>query len=130
MSVFYSNSRSIVNKVAKLQLELAKTKVDIVVLTETYLNSLISSEEIFGSEYIVYRKDRSGKTSRHGGGVLIVIRNSITAVIRDDLNCKAELLFIDVVLDDNSKLTIRAFYRPPNSNVGPLEELVATIMCQ
>ena len=35
---FYTNARSIVNKVAKLQLELANSKADIVVLTETHLD--------------------------------------------------------------------------------------------
>ena len=35
---FYTNARSIVNKVAKLQLELANSKAGIVVLTETHLD--------------------------------------------------------------------------------------------
>ena len=66
-------------------------------------------------------------TSRHGWGVLIAIKNSIPAVIREDLNCKAELLFINVVLNDNTKLTIGAFYQPPNSNAGPQEKLQSCV---
>ena len=129
ISVFYSNARSIVNKIAKLQLELAKMQTDIVVLTETYLNDSISNEEILGTDYRVYRKDRSGKTARHGGGVLIAVKKSITALIREDLNCKAELLFIDMVLNDSRKLTIGVFYRPPSSDASPLEQLQSCITC-
>ena len=77
ISVFYSNARSIVNKIAKLQLELAKMQTDIVVLTETYPNDSILNEEIFGTDYRVYRKDRSAKTARHGGGVWIAVKKSI-----------------------------------------------------
>ena len=65
MKVFYTNARSIVNKVAKLQLELANSQVDIVVLTETHLDYSISSEEVISSDYNVYRKDRAGNGARH-----------------------------------------------------------------
>ncbi len=87
------------------------------------------NEEIFGTDYRVYRKDRSGKTARHGGGVLIAVKKSITALIREDLNCKAELLFIYMVLNDSRKLTIGVFYRPPSSDASPLEQLQSCITC-
>ena len=38
LKVFYTNARSIVNKVTKLQLQLANSQADIVVLTETHLD--------------------------------------------------------------------------------------------
>ena len=88
-----------------------------------YLDDSITNAEIFGSEYRVYRKDRLGKAARHGGGVLIAVKNSIVATMREDLNCKSELLVIDVVTSDNSKLTIGVFYRPPNSKLESLEDL-------
>ena len=65
MKVFYTNARSIVNKVAKLQLELANSQVDIVVLPETHLDYSISSEEVISSDYNVYRKDCAGNGARH-----------------------------------------------------------------
>ena len=61
LKVFYTNARSIVNKVAKLQLELANSQADIAVLTETHLDCSISCEEVIGSDYTDYRKDRAGR---------------------------------------------------------------------
>ena len=54
LPVFYANARSIVNKIAKLQMEIASNSFDIIVLTETHL----------------YRRDRL-QGGRFGGGVLI-----------------------------------------------------------
>lgn len=76
MKVFYTNARSIVNKVVKLQLELANCQADIVVLTETHLDWSISDAEVLGRDYTVYRKDRAGNGARHGGGVLIARRKA------------------------------------------------------
>ena len=77
MKVFYTNVRSTVNKVAKLQLELANSQVDIVVLTETHLDCSISSEEVINSDYTVYRKYRAGNGARHDGGVLIAAKKGL-----------------------------------------------------
>lgn len=49
---------SIVNKIAKLQMELASNSFDVIVLTKTHLDSSITDTEMFGREYCVYRKDR------------------------------------------------------------------------
>ena len=42
------------------------------------------------------------------------------------MNCKAELLFIDVTLNKIGKLTIGVFYRP-SSDTSPLEELQSCV---
>ena len=55
-SVLYSNARKIVNKMAKLQHELAKGQVDIIVLNETHLDPSIKCADVFGSDYSVYKK--------------------------------------------------------------------------
>lgn len=51
---------------------------DIIVLTETWLNSSIHDSELFNQEYLVYRCDRNIHNSIHemGGGVLIAVRSS------------------------------------------------------
>ena len=123
LKVFYTNARSIVNKVAKLQLELANSQADIVVLTETHLDCSISSEEVIGSDYTVYRKDRAGNRTRHGGGVLIAAKKGLITSIREHHDLPSELLFVDIITDGEKKLTIGTFYRPPNSDLKPLEDL-------
>ena len=104
----------------KLQLELANSQADIVVLTVTHLDCSISSEEVISSDYTVYRKDRTGNGVRHGGGVLIVAKKGL---IREHHDLPSELLFVDIIMDGKKKLTIGTFYRPPNSDLKPLEDL-------
>ena len=53
VSVFYANTRSIVNQIAKLQMKIASSVFDIIVLTETDLDSPIKDAEILSRENIV-----------------------------------------------------------------------------
>ena len=112
LSVFYANARSIVNKIAKLQTGIASNSFDIIVLTETHLDSSITDAEIFGSEYCSYRKDRQ-QGGRFGGGVLIACKRWIKASLGEGLAYESELLFIDISMANNKKITMGVFYRPP-----------------
>ena len=97
--------------------------MDIVVLTETHLDCSISCEEVISSDYTVYRKDRAGNGARHGGGVLIAAKKGLITSIREHHDLPSELLFVDIITDGKKKLTIGTFYRPPNSDLKPLEDL-------
>lgn len=95
---------------------------DLIVLTETHLDHSILDSEIFPSHYTVFRKDRK-INGRHGGGVLIAVRDYITVSLRSTHPCDSEMLFIDVLLSYNRRITIGVFYRPPGSDIKPLEDL-------
>ena len=97
-------------------MELAKCQADIVVLTETHLDCSLSDTEILGNDYTVYRKDHAGDGARHGGGVLIATKKGMIASVRVFQDLSSELLFVDITTDDNKKLTVGTFYRPPNSD--------------
>ena len=58
------NARSIVNKRTELQAMVATKELDIIAITETWLNPEIMDQEILSSDYNIYRRDRLGK----GGG--------------------------------------------------------------
>ena len=47
VSVFYPNSRSLVNKIDQLELEIATYQYDLMVFTETHLDSSILDSELF-----------------------------------------------------------------------------------
>ena len=87
----FANARSIVNKIAKLQTEIASNSFDIIVLTETHLDSSIPDAKIFGSEYCSYRKDQQ-QVGHFGGSVLIASRRWIEASLREGLAYESELL--------------------------------------
>ena len=95
---------------------------DLIVLTETHLDHSILDSEIFPSHYTVFRKDRK-INGRHGGGVLIAVRDYITVSLCPTHPCDSEMLFIDVLLSYNRRITIGVFYRPPGSDIKPLEDL-------
>jgi len=65
---FYANARSIVNKTSKLDLAIAALGYDIIVSTETHLDSSIPDGEICPIDYTVFRQDRK-LNGRHRGGV-------------------------------------------------------------
>lgn len=54
LAVFYTNARSKVNKVNKLDLEIANGSYNIIVLTETCLDSSADDAEIFPDNYTVF----------------------------------------------------------------------------
>ena len=62
---FYANARSIVNKSSKLDLTIAALGYDMIVLTETHLDSSIPDYEIFPSNYSVFRRDRKLNGRHH-----------------------------------------------------------------
>lgn len=53
-----------------------------VILTETWLNDSIFSNELGLTNYNVFRCDRTSATSVHsrGGGVLIAVKNDVSAL--------------------------------------------------
>ena len=100
LRTFYANARSTVNKVNLLELAMYQRNYDLIVLTETHLDHSILDSEIFPSHYTVFRKDRK-INGRHGGGVLIAVRDYITVSLRPTHPCDSEMLFIDVLLSYN-----------------------------
>ena len=122
LHTFYANARSIVNKLDLLELEMSQRNYDLIVLTETHLDHSILDSEIFPSHYTVFRKDRT-TSGRHGGGVLIAVRDCIPPTLRVTHQCESELLFIDLLFSHKRRITLGVFYRPPGGDTKPLEDL-------
>ena len=123
---FYANARSIVNKSNKLDLAIAALGSDISALTETHLDSSIPDGEIFFSNYSVFRRDRK-LNGRHGAEVLIATRHHIKAVPRDTPQNDPEFIFDYLLFSYKRKVTLGVFYRPPNTDPKPLEDLQAVL---
>lgn len=85
VKVFYANSKSLVNKINQLELEIAIYKYDLVVFTETHLDSFILERELFPSVYTVFRRNRVQNGRRHGA-VLIAVRDTLRASVREDVS--------------------------------------------
>ena len=76
------NARSICNKLNEFH-DLVKMKnVDVVAVTETWLQRILDTE-ILDSNYIIFRHDRP--QLQRGGGVMICVKSDFISVRRRDL---------------------------------------------
>ena len=113
---------------------------DIVILNDTWLKESINDNEIFPSNlYTIFRRDRSPeshpidkdnpkKFRRNGGGVLIAISNSLAASFRIiPLKCKAEMLAVEVVLENKTKIIISTCYRVGTLGLNNTEEILTGV---
>ena len=102
------NARSIVNKVADLQLLVYSLKPDIICICETWLDHDIDSSSLSLTGYIIFRKDRN----RHGGGCLLGVKANLnpTEILHNTLH---EVVLVDLQIN-NVSLRVACAYRPPS----------------
>ena len=86
------NTRSLLPKHYDLLGYLSSLSVDIVVMTETFLDNFVLSSQFCPSHFTPFRRDRD----QHGGEVLILIKSSIPAIRRADLETHCEMLWIEI----------------------------------
>ena len=104
------NARSIVNKRVELRSRLSSTTFELVAVTESWVDSSLSSAEIFPSTYYVHRKDRS----RNGGGVLLACSHEISSIRRSEIETDCEIMWCEIIISNPySRIMVGVFYRPP-----------------
>ena len=111
LSIVHYNVQSIRSKVDILTAELLN--FDIILLSETWLNDSITSDEIaIVSFQIPERKDRNDGY----GGVAVYVKDSVHYIRRRDLEIQSlECIWIEAKLG-KTKLLVSVFYRPPTSD--------------
>lgn len=90
---------------------------EIIVITETWLNSDIGDYEITPSGYCILRNDRDTR----GGGVAIIFKDSLELLRLPDI-IGIECVVVKVILKECA-LIIGGFYRPPSSDISFYERL-------
>ena len=111
------NIRSLYRSIDEVDLLLEKSKIDFLLLQETFLNNHISDGEISIKGYNFVRQDRqetSGKKS--GGGIITYIRNGITHKIVNELSLctpHIEVSWIKMLLKDTRDTYVANVYMPP-----------------
>ena len=104
------------------------------------LKSTIHDEEILSSNsYKIFRCDRTIfthppdlnnplKFRKNGGGVLIAINSSLQLSSKEiSLKCKAEMLAVELMLNDNSKIVISTCYRVGTLGIPNFQEITRTL---
>lgn len=116
LKILNINFQSLKGKVPELQELLEAEKPDILIGTETWLNSDVKSCEIFPANYAIFRKDRPDGC----GGVLIAVKN-LPSQHLEDLDVKAELIWVKIKINKDSSLFLGAYYNPDTSINSILE---------
>ena len=117
------NARGIISKRLDLVVLLEEHHPDIVVITETFLNNSILDSELFSAQYADFRQDGN----HHGGGILIAVREHISAIrwVTSELS-NIELIWLQVV-SGSSSFMVGRFHRPPGSPESYLLELQSSL---
>ena len=108
------NARSLVNKSASVHNVTKEDNVHIILVTESFLGS----NECITGGFKILRKDRS----RHGGGVLIAVRENLPVLLLNESHnceliwCQFKPLYVKPIL-------LGVFYRPLSSNIEYLRLL-------
>lgn len=126
-SLLYFNVRSLLPKIDEFRIICSVSKLDVVCITESWLDSTIDDCEISIQGYSVFRLDRS----RHGGGVLIYVKSLFTCSILFKGTTEFECIVINIACSVNpslgSDVSICLFYRPPGSVYSLLDTLFDTL---
>ena len=105
------NARSIFPKLNYLTAVCCELHPDIVCIVESWLSGDISDDEITLSDYSVVRLDKN----RHGGGVSIYIRSSLSFYATVSGPFDLIIIFVTIHLSDNKTVFLDTFYRQPSS---------------
>ena len=114
--MYYTNCRSILNKIDLLRGLACVEKFDIIALTETWLDM---SGKVFNPEvkidgYTLFYKDRE---NRRGGGVALYVRDTLQCCINSKIKTdnKTESLWVDIKEGSHSVI-LGLVYRPPSAS--------------
>eukprot|EP00745_Piridium_sociabile_P041733 TRINITY_DN82982_c0_g1_i5.p1 TRINITY_DN82982_c0_g1~~TRINITY_DN82982_c0_g1_i5.p1 ORF type:complete len:1008 (+),score=211.04 TRINITY_DN82982_c0_g1_i5:126-3026(+) len=108
LRVLNVNFHSAVGKRAEIFNLIESTKPDIIIGTETWMDSGIKDSEVFPDQYTLYRRDRN----REGGGVLVAVRDSLKSAREPELETMCEIIWIRIHTKERKTLYVCAYYRP------------------
>ena len=119
LNILYFNARSVFPKLDELKILVEDNNPDVICITESWLCQEICNTEILIPGYLLYRRDRD----RHGGGVLMYVRESIQVKILPQCP-DLELLTLSLY-KGNYRVCLAVFYRPPSSSVEVFSQVSA-----
>jgi ribonucleases P/MRP protein subunit RPP40 len=144
LTCMQANVRSILNKYKREELELMviENRVDILGITESWMHDGVNDAEVSMMGYRLFRKDREKNSEAgkgRGGGVLLYIRDDLTAVdVSSEKDKKNESLWVKINEEggEDDSVVIGVCYRSPasskeesNSIMNSITEQVAKARC-
>ena len=122
LSCICFNAQSTLLKRLDLIAYLCTHHFDMVAITKTFLDASIPDAHVIPSSYTIFRRD----CDRHGGGVLVLIRDSITAVHHKDLESNREILWLDLHTSQGI-INLVTYYRLLTATTASLQSLQSAL---
>ena len=120
----HMNVRSLLKKIDQLRVLLLESKLEVITMSETWLNAAVNSASIRLDEFIEYRQDRSGgvQGKKRGGGLLTYIKKELASdsEVLLDLNvCNRDIEALWTVLHRPhcKDMVICNAYSPPDGKL-------------
>lgn len=115
LKIYYTNSRSLRNKIEELRAIAVSEEIDVICISETWANlekNHIRTEFLING-YKLFNVDRSN--NRKGGGVIIYIKDNLNSCIKSDIKTctNSETVWVEIRSGRNNIL-LGVVYRPPN----------------
>lgn len=109
------NARSIVNKISEINLALIYFKLDLMIITETWLKDDIDIQGLLLIDnYKIYNINRQGL--KKGGGCAFIYKKELNFECTFSKSCfNCEILVLNP--KSNKNLKIISLYRPPNTSI-------------
>ena len=125
LKIAHLNVRSILPKIEQMRIMVEQSNVDILAISEIWLDSNIFDFEIDIPKYDLLRRDRN----RHGGGVALYIRNDLEFKPRSDINegSNVECVWAEVIPKHVSPILVCSIYRPPSADAAYLNNITDII---
>lgn len=112
--VAHVNVRSLLPKLNDLALFISINKIDVVAISETWLNDSIRSDNVHIDNYNFFRRDRVGR----GGGVGLYVHRAFSVSV---IECDGGIEQLWAVVGiSGRRIGVGAVYSPPQSNVDLL----------
>ena len=125
ITILSSNCRSIrsLDKRCKLHAVIYDHNADIIIGSESHLDHTYLSSEMLPHNFTAIRKDRIVG----GGGVSIAFKNYLALIEQPSLSGEVEMIWAKSQVD-NRVTYLYFFYRPPNTDTGPLLHLRESLL--
>ena len=117
MRLGHLNIRSATAHLDQLAQLLMTYRLDIICLTETFLNSDVDDRTLIVPGYQILRRDRPGGGS--GGGVAILLRSELLTKELQTPAAGSALETLWLQVGDHAKIIVGVGYRPPSSRMTP-----------
>ena len=110
-----------VRKIDEIKILLARSEINCLGLVETWLNSSISTDEMYIQNYDTIRFDRGQESSKRGGGGLVFYcKDNLDIICLTEYTCctpDIECLWLGLKLVNTKLIVIGLIYRPPSGKV-------------